>query len=866
MKRKWGLFLYPLAAFLLPMVITIIAFGLHGIAPLGSKNILVSDLATQYLPFFNFMRTQLVQHTYSAYSLLLSLGDNTLPVYTYYLMSPLNWLVRFVPETAVPLLMEAIIIIKIGLISLSMQLFLQVRSKQANLMQLLAGLSYGLCGFVSMYFYDFMWLDALILLPLLTWSLDRLFYRGKWGSYLLILALTIVVNYYMGYMLCLYSVIYFVYLILLNQRPETGFFQFFKQHRRLVCKYLGASLLAASLAAFLLVPTVIGMLATGKSSLNPVSFLPIPRFLPSVFTALGVGATNFASRLNHEPALFVGSLFTLGLWLYWLSPLITRQRKRASFWLVGAIFFGMLISTFDTMWHMFQMPAGFPFREVYMLSFVVILLGYDAWQAGAFYDRSSLIKAITLTISLLLAGYLTAYLEKIIVRVTNWKFTYVGANHWHLLVALLLIIFIGMLLWYQASHRASFLVKLALLFGVSLELGTNFSMALGGTDEYGEQHRFATAFQQSKKIIDRHTGHQKDFGRTNLDNRLYKASFNINYNQYNDALLFNFFGVNSYTSSMNKNTHDALAQLGLYSRNERRISVNGVTPVTEQLLRLDQRLVIEQDGSYRVHHDARNRGLGYAVSEQINTYHPVSNQVFTNLNQLVQKEQGRTNNYFLANQIELAQVQKQAGIYRYTVKTTPRITGKQYLAIPTSSPNQPLAVKVNGRRLKTSEHQLGAEIIPVGKFAKGQTYTIQFNSSTKLANLQNNLVGFDDAGFDRYVTATNPYRLKISHPERLKLKGHDFKGTIKTTTKRPVVLISLPYDRGWQLTDGGKPVKIKKTVGGLMSVHLTPGNHVLHFKYQTPGLRLGMLISALGLVATAGFWWWFKDQNKRGVD
>lgn len=73
---------------------------------------------------------------------------------------------------------------------------------------------------------------------------------------------------------------------------------------------------------------------------------------------------------------------------------------------------------------------------------------------------------------------------------------------------------------------------------------------------------------------------------------------------------------------MNKNTHDALAQLGLYSRNERRISVNGVTPVTEQLLRLDQRLVIEQDGSYRVHHDARNRGLGYAVSEQINTYHP----------------------------------------------------------------------------------------------------------------------------------------------------------------------------------------------------------------------------------------------------
>ena len=119
---------YYLAAFILPMLVVVVTFGFRGIAPFGTNNILVSDLGTQYLPFFEFLRSQLVNHTFSMYSFMLSLGDNAIPIYTYYLMSPLNLLVVFVKATDVPVLMETIIILKIGLIGLSMSWFPKAKS------------------------------------------------------------------------------------------------------------------------------------------------------------------------------------------------------------------------------------------------------------------------------------------------------------------------------------------------------------------------------------------------------------------------------------------------------------------------------------------------------------------------------------------------------------------------------------------------------------------------------------------------------------------------------------------------------------------------------------------------------------------
>ncbi|ANZ57769.1 hypothetical protein BGL34_03720 [Fructilactobacillus lindneri] len=851
---------YYLAAFIIPIIVILVAFAFRGIEPFGSHNLLVSDLATQYLPFFDFLRSQLVHHTFSTYSFMLSLGDNAIPIYTYYLMSPLNLLVVFVKAANVPLLMEAIIVMKIGLISLSMEFFLNVKYHRQDIQQVLAAIAYGLCGFVAMYFYDFMWLEALMLLPLVTLSLERLFTKGKWGCYVVTLAVAIILNYYMGYMMCIYSVIYFIYLVLLHRPAGTKFWHYLREHGEMTCKYVISSILAAMLSCFMLIPTIVGMLSTGKGSLSLVSFLPTLRFLPSAFVSLGVGATNFVGRLNHEPSFFIGSLFEIGLFVFWLSKRVSKKEKHASYWLVGAIFFGMLISTFDTIWHMFQMPAGFPFREVYMLSFVVIMLGYEAYLKGAFQNNQIVVKAGVIVAALVSLGYVSAVIEYFIAGKFGWSTPFYVASYWHLVWALLFIL--ATILMLIAINRYGNKLWWLMLALVALEMGTNAWMSLGGTHEYGSQSKFAHAFEQSTKIIKTQQTGKHQFGRSNINNQLYGKSFNINYNQYNDSLLYNFFGVNSYTSSLNVHTHDSLSKLGLYSRNERRISVNGSMPVTNQLLNIDNHVQINRHGKYHTHRDYRFSGLGYAVSDKINGLHLDSNNVFKNLNSLVQKEAGNQTNYFVANQINHVQVKEHRHGYQYKVKTTPQMNGIQYFDSPTTSPNQFLQIKVDGKPLKTAYHQLGAEIIRVGRYQKGQSYTITFNSNQKIKHLNRDLAGFDENKFNQFVKDTQPYRLQVKNPQNLKFKGNHFVGFVRTTKQRPQLLISIPYDKGWQVTDNGKPVKLKKVINGLTGIKLKPGKHKLEFTYHIPGLVAGIILTVLGIVGIGGELIYFRRKDK----
>ncbi|USS93404.1 YfhO family protein [Fructilactobacillus ixorae] len=847
-------------AFLMPIAIVIVAFAGRGIAPVGNHNLLVSDLATQYFPFFNFLRTQLQHGTISTYSFLFSLGDNTIPVYTYYLMSPLNLLVGLVKGAQIPLLMEALIMIKIGLISLSMVIFLRVHEHRFEWRQLVAGTAYGLCGFVAMYFYDFMWLEALMVLPFLTLALDRLFTKGKWGWYTFTLLVGILLNYYMGYMLCVYSVIYFIYLLLLHQPQSMKFWAYVKTQGTILAKYIVSSLLGGALSAVLLVPTLVGMLSTGKGSLNFVSFLPVVRFLPSDFLSLGVGATNFVGRLNHEPSLFVGSFFALGMLVFWLSPRITRHEKRASVWLVGAIFIGMLIATFDTIWHMFQMPAGFPFREVYMLSFVMIWLGYQAWQRGALRSRAVVIKAAIILAGLLTLGYGAAWLEIRIARALHWATPFYVTSYWNWIVALIFLgVTVGVILLSQKHPRWWPLI----LVVVAVEMGTNFWLALGGTNEYGNQPRFARHFQQSARLVET-ARRTKRFTRLDVNNQLYTHSFNINYNQYNDSLLFNFYGVNSYTSSLNVHTHDALTKLGLYSRNERRVSVRGLTPVTAQLLSVGRQVEIDRQGHRTITENAQNTGLGYAVAARSAHVRLINQDVYGNLNRLFQAESNTKQTVFHPNQVQTLQGHRQGRQFKYRVRVTPALPGPQYLDLQRVSPNQQLQLAVHGKRVASRYPQNGAELISLGKQSKPFVVTLMSNRQLTAQDWRTTFASYQPEPVQRFEQATKPYLLQVDKPQQLALHGDRLTAQVRTTRARPVVLISIPYDRGWTITADGKPVKMKKALNGLSQVTLTPGHHRLAFHYQTPGLKVGLLISGFGLLGVLlASWWWKTPRTVR---
>ncbi|MBQ8960149.1 MAG: YfhO family protein [Ruminococcus sp.] len=79
---------------------------------------------------------------------------------------------------------------------------------------------------------------------------------------------------------------------------------------------------------------------------------------------------------------------------------------------------------------------------------------------------------------------------------------------------------------------------------------------------------------------------------------------------------------------------------------------------------------------------------------------------------------------------------------------------------------------------------------------------------------------------------------------------YDSKGfTSKITLDEPeLVFFSVPYSDGWSAQVNGKKVDVEKVSYGFMAVPAQEGENEIVFRYRTPGLAAGRLISAAGLL------------------
>lgn len=70
---------------------------------------------------------------------------------------------------------------------------------------------YALCSYAVVQQHNSMWIDALIWLPIITYSIERLIKNGKCKLFILSLAIMLASHYYIGYMVCIYVALYFFY-------------------------------------------------------------------------------------------------------------------------------------------------------------------------------------------------------------------------------------------------------------------------------------------------------------------------------------------------------------------------------------------------------------------------------------------------------------------------------------------------------------------------------------------------------------------------------------------------------------------------------------------------------------------------------
>ncbi len=83
---------------------------------------------------------------------------------------------------------------------------------------------------------------------------------------------------------------------------------------------------------------------------------------------------------------------------------------------------------------------------------------------------------------------------------------------------------------------------------------------------------------------------------------------------------------------------------------------------------------------------------------------------------------------------------------------------------------------------------------------------------------------------------------------------------VKESTVPEICYFSVPMDDGWTATVDGEMAEILSS-NGMMAISLEPGRHEIVFRYHTPGLRQGVYITLMSVVAWVG---WVLLQRRRG--
>lgn len=87
--------------------------------------------------------------------------------------------------------------------------------------------------------------------------------------------------------------------------------------------------------------------------------------------------------------------------------------------------------------------------------------------------------------------------------------------------------------------------------------------------------------------------------------------------------------------------------------------------------------------------------------------------------------------------------------------------------------------------------------------------------------------------------------------ENIVIGANKISGTINASTNR-LLCISVPYSKGWTAYVDGVETEVKCLNGVYNGIEIVPGEHKILMKYRTPGLWLGLLLGAAGILAYIG--------------
>lgn len=793
-------------AFMLPVLISLVILAGGGVYPFGDQCILHIDMYHQYAPFFTELMNKLKNGESLLYSFRIGLGSDFVALFAYYLASPFNWLLAFCQENYVIEFMTILTLIKIGLCGSSFACYVRRHFHTDDVSAAVFACFYALSGYMAAYSWNIMWLDCVALAPWILLGLELLVKEGKTGMYCICLGAAILSNFYIAIMLCIFSVIYF--FILLFEEAGTA-----AKRVKAFGRFTLYSLLAGGMGAVLIIPEAVILSYSGSSG---VSF---PEGMEWYFhiaqeLARHCFSVDVYTGRDHWPNLYCGCGVLPLVVLYFLNKRISWKKK-----IVRALFIVFFWASFannmlDFVWHGLHFPDSLPGRQSFLYIFLLLVLAYEAYHHRREVTPCQMFLAVGISWGFLSLAAFAAKPDMIMAE--------------SILITGVLVGGYGALffLWHLGRGELKSIAGLMALALAVTEVYVNFSVT--GFD-LTSRSGYTKNWDSVKSLLAQvDAAEEEEFYRVEETERLTK----------NDAALYHYPSATIFSSLMNIGVGNFYRKVGMEG-GKNFYSYSGSTPLSSAMLSVKYlisqspheesplRKIAAEDGRNYIYENVYTLPLGFMVEPDLEAaWNARRGMPIANINSLARILGAESD---LLSPLMPPEVE--SDVTRVTVKEDCYV----YATYENKSVTN-IVIKCKDRTRKFTKCDHGY-ILDLGWCRAGDTVEITNSSKVKdflVKPYQLNLKSLKQA----YETLSRQ-TMEVDYFSDTKIEGH------VSVSSPGNLVVSIPREAGWQVFVDGKETGAGIFMESLTEIPLDAGEHRIELRYFTPGLKEGVMISAL---------------------
>ncbi|RKM61061.1 hypothetical protein D6855_03955 [Butyrivibrio sp. CB08] len=837
--------------FILVMFLIVLVAG-H-IAPFGDETFLMYDLKRQYADYYAYYRTVLSGQNNIFYSFSTTLGSGTMGFFAYYMSSPFIMLLSLFSQDKIYLGIVLVIGLKLMIAAFIMDFVLQKAfgvAKEISLFETesaalyIGAVSWAFSGFLFAHSMNLMWIDVVMLLPLFIYFLEKLLVQNRKAPYIIILAIMVMLNYYITYQVVLFAALWtimrLVVLRLNNPFPLIG-------------RVIYSSAISGAISAALMIPTFLGLMDSPKdvallgmnlknSNLSPVDFISkLPTMAYDVIEA----------RFGY-PQLFCGILLTFLALMFFVCRQITLRERLGMAALVLFMALSMCIDLLNIIWHAGMEPSGHPYRQAFFYVFLVILCAERFLLAGGkeiLTVKALILVAIMYTGLFLIArgGYDHITTKGIIINAA--------------LIACYVICGAVMLLIHRDKEKAFAVAIVLFLLANMVDLTGNalytYRFQAFKCDKGSE---YSDMVSKTLEAVTYVKGEDSSFYRMET----------LNPRQQNDALQYNFNGVTHYSSAGLIYMRYFLQRLGYnddglylgygHDNTETADSILGVKYLVGDETHLthdNYRMIFEGNRDVYVNPYALSVAVGtdgYDYSAVSDPDHGDADSALTHVpsidpfalqEDIYSRLTGREEKFFVPALVSDSGISEVEDKYRQDFEVTAAMDGEMYFYLNgLIGADEGLAIFINDELLTTYGNSFCTKVLNLGTFNSGDSFTLTVQAENAESSYGSAVFVTEDIkALERAYSDASKRNCEVikKSSSHLVINCGDHEG----------VFITVPYEKGWNIKVDGRMATPVAVYDALTYIPIAESAsfHTIDMVYVPKGLSLGCVISLIGIVS-----------------